>query len=68
MRADGATESEIEAMLVELEQRYAFGANVEGELVVAVLREAMGLRFSRVKVTYLMKKLLCRTKVASMRL
>ena len=43
MRADGATQAEIETMLAELDERYAFGANVEGELVVAVLREAARL-------------------------
>lgn len=43
MRAEGATETEIEAMLTEIEERYAFGDNVEGELVVAVLREAARL-------------------------
>jgi hypothetical protein len=40
MRAEGASQTEIEAMLDELEACYARGDNAEGKLVLAVLREA----------------------------
>ena len=40
MRGEGASQTEIEAMLDELEARYARGDNAEGKLVLAVLREA----------------------------
>jgi hypothetical protein len=39
MRAEGASQTEIEAMLDELEAHYAID-NAEGKLVLAVLREA----------------------------
>ena len=40
MRAEGASETEIEVMLDELEACYACSDNAEGKLVLAVLREA----------------------------
>jgi hypothetical protein len=40
MRAEGASRIEVEAMLEELEARYASAGDAEGELVLAVLREA----------------------------
>ena len=40
MRAEGASQNEIEAMLDELEACYARSDNAEGKLVLAVLREA----------------------------
>jgi hypothetical protein len=42
MRAEGASETEIESMLDELEAHYATD-NAEGKLVLAVLREAARL-------------------------
>lgn len=43
MRAEGASETEIETMLNELETHYA-NRTPEGKLVVAVLREAARFR------------------------
>jgi hypothetical protein len=40
MRAQGATQADIELMLDEFEKLYAAGDDAEGKLVVAVLREA----------------------------
>jgi hypothetical protein len=40
MRAEGAVQTEIDAMLHELEACYARGDNAEGTLVLAVLQEA----------------------------
>ena len=40
MRAEGASETEIEVMLDELGARYACSDNAEAVLVLAVLREA----------------------------
>ena len=40
MRAEGASENEIEVMLDELGARYACSDNAEAVLVLAVLREA----------------------------
>lgn len=42
MRSEGASESEIEAMLDELEAHYATD-DAEGKLVLAILREAARL-------------------------
>jgi len=43
LRAEGVTQGDIETMLVELEERYGSGVDVEGELVIRVLREAARL-------------------------
>ena len=40
LRAEGASQAEIDAMLDELEEAYASTDNPEGKLVIAVLREA----------------------------
>ena len=40
IRAEGASQSDIEEMLAELEARHARSDNAEGKLVIAVLREA----------------------------
>jgi hypothetical protein len=45
VRAEGASQNEIEAMLHELEACYARSDNAEGMLVLAVLREAARLRY-----------------------
>ena len=40
LRAEGASQADIDAMLDELEEAYASTDNPEGKLVIAVLREA----------------------------
>ena len=40
LRAEGASQAEIDAMLDELEEAYASTDNPEGKLVIAVLRKA----------------------------
>ena len=45
MRAEGASQNEIEAMLDELEACYARSDNAEGKLVLAILREAARLPY-----------------------
>ena len=45
MRAEGASQNEIEAMLDELEACYTRSDNAEGTLVLAVLREAARLLY-----------------------
>jgi hypothetical protein len=43
MRAEGATQAEIDLMLDEFEELYAPEANEEGKLIMAVLRHAVQL-------------------------
>jgi hypothetical protein len=40
LRAEGASQADIEAMLDEFEEAYASSDDAEGKLVIAVLREA----------------------------
>jgi hypothetical protein len=40
LRAEGASQTDIDAMLDELEEAYASCNDAEGKLVIAVLREA----------------------------
>ena len=40
LRAEGASQADIDAMLDELEEAYASSNGPEGKLVIAVLREA----------------------------
>jgi hypothetical protein len=40
LRAEGASQADIDAMLDELEEAYASSNDPEGKLVIAVLREA----------------------------
>jgi hypothetical protein len=40
MRAEGATQIEIDQMLDELEEAYARDDDAEGKLIMAVLRQA----------------------------